>query len=496
LNNRKWLLTFFLLLTLCAQLSARGKKEEPEIKTQNDDWLLCVTDFDISSLPAEKLNVAGVITKKIVERLNAVSYRTRVSPEYAYYEEYAWSNARSAAAKALSAKQDERSLLVYRGEENWKYKQNLARIDADIEKLRLAFEEIDNNAPLINNQPVVKLTAAGTDAVFPKAPAKGSESKFCRDQKADAFLTGTVMDFHGRYYVTVNLYTLYSRSFLYEDNVIFSHDDLDSGLDEITSRLLFTLSGNNPAKITVTAEPEETLVLINRSFAGKGEVTQIEYPPGKYTITASAPDHESLSQDIELLPGEQVEINFNLNPIEYGNIEIFGASSGGSVYHGALYAGEAPYTLRLPLNIMEYVELVNTEEKDKKIGKIVFDTPDNPDTAYNLSLRMRKPQPKGRVETARRMFYWSWGLTWISAITAWISYQSFVSSNTAIEYNNSITGTYDQKFYGDVKKMYNVYRGSLIGVFSMVAFDAFFFGRYLYVANRDAASVSKIGKKK
>jgi len=484
-----------IFLSLNTMLFARGKKDEIEVKTQNDEWLLCVTDFDISSLPPEKLNVASVVTKKIVDRLNAVSYRTRVSPEYAYYEEYAWSASRSTAAKALSAKQDERSLLVYRGEENWKYRQNLARVDADIEKLRLTFEEIDNNAPLINNQPVVKLTAGNAASTFPKAPAEGSESKFCRDQKADAFLIGTVMDFHGRYYVTVKLYTLYTRSFVYEDSVIFSHDDLDNGLDEITSRLLMALSGNNPAKIAVTAEPKETLVLINRSFAGKSEVTQTEYPPGKYTITASAPDHESLSVETELLPGEQVEINFNLNPIEYGNVEILGASSGGNVYHGALYAGDAPYTLRLPLNIMEYVELINTEGKDERIGKIVFDTPDNPDTAYRLPLRTKKPQPKGRVDTARRMFYWSWGLTWIAAITAWVTYQSFVASNTALEYTTML-GTSNKNIYDDTYKMYNIYQGALIGVFSAVALDAFFIGRYIYVSNRDSASVSKIGKKK
>jgi len=489
---------FFILffLSLNAQLFARGKQEETEVTTQNDEWLLCVTDFDISSLPPEKLNVAGVITKQIVERLNAVSYRTRVSPEYAYYEEYAWSNARSSAAKALSAKQDERSLLIYRGEENWKYKQNLARVNADIEKLRLDFEAVDESAPLINNEPVVKLTAGNIDSSFPQAPAEGGESKFCRDQKADAFLTGTVTDFHGRYYITINLYTLYTRSFVYKDSVIFSHDDLDSSLDEITSRLLLTISGNNPAKITVTTEPEETLVLINKSFAGKGEITQMEYPPGKYTVTASALDHEGLSVDTELFPGEQVEINFQLKPIEYGNVEILGASSGGNVYHGALYAGEAPYTLRLPLNIKEYVELVNKDGEDERIGKIVFDTPDNPDPAYRLSLRTKKPQPEGRVDNARRMFYWSWGLTWAAAITAWVTYQSFVSSNNALEYQYKRTETFDQKFYDDTYRMYNIYQKALIGVFAAAALDAFFVGRYLYVSNRDAASVSKIGRKK
>ena len=212
LKIKAWSL-LFVFFTLNARLFAAGNQDEPAINTQNNEWILCVTNFDVSSLSDDQKVLAGVITRKVVGRLGAIGYRARVSPEYAYYEEHAWVRARNTAAKALSAKQNERSLQVYRGDTAWRYRQNIERLDADIERLKLAFEEIDNNPPLINEEPEFKLTAGNTVGNFPSPPAEGGERKFCLDQRADGFLSGSIMDFHGRYYFSVKLYTVYTGSF-------------------------------------------------------------------------------------------------------------------------------------------------------------------------------------------------------------------------------------------------------------------------------------------
>ena len=489
MKSRLWL-TFFLLLALCAQIFARGK-EETEIKTQNDEWILCVTNFDTSSLPEEKLSAAGVITRKIVERLGLITYRTRVSPEYAYYEGHAWARTRSSAAKALSAKQDERSLLVFRGEPSWKYKQNLAKIDTDIEKLRATLEEVEKEAPLINEEPVFKLTAGNLTSVFPAAPKEGSESKFCLDQKADAFLAGSIMDFYGRYYVSIKLYTLYTRSFVWEDSIVFSTDDLENALDEITVRMISVLSGNKPAVITVRAEPEETLVLINQTFAGKGETAPLEQMPGKITITASAPDYESLILETELTSGELAEVNIKLNPIEYGDVEITGYSLAGSVYHGALYVGETPMTLRLPLNMLEHIEL---ETSGSQKGAVAFYTPEEIGITRSLSVRTAVPPVKGRVDSARRWYYWAWGGTWVTGIAAWIAFHSFSSSDTAVKYNYAQTNTYDEKFADDNVKMYYISMGTIVAVSAVALYGIFHMGRYIYLANKGSTPVVKPGR--
>jgi len=481
------LLSLFLFLTFNTLLYAGGRTEETEVQTQNDDWILCVTNFDLSSLPAEKIVIAGVITRKVVERLGTISFRLRISEEYAFYEESAWNRSRSAAAKTLAAKQEERSLLIFRGDSQWRYRQNLARLDAEIEKLVTALEEVENNRPLINNEPVFNLTSANSNFSFPASPAAGTESKFCTDQRADAMLAGSVTDFHGRYVVSLKLYTVYTRSFVWEESVIFSHDDLDSALDEITQKLMIVLSGNNHATLTITAQPEETLVLINRSFSGRGESSSLEYPAGRVTITASAPEHESISFETDLSPGEHTQITISLKPVDYIDIEIDGFLMSGSVYNGALYIGESPLALRLPAGQMEYIELETT---DSQKGTIVYRTPETGD--YSLSIRTAIPVKEGSVSRIRRSYYHAWGATWITGIAAWIAYYSYTNSNNAVSYQSG-TGAVDPGFAESNTVMYYVSMGTMIAVGTAAVYGIVQMVRYLYTSNRGSTPVVRSG---
>jgi len=486
LNGRKWLL-IFIFFALSVRLFAGGMSEPDEIKTQNNEWILCIANFEVDSIPENRSGISNSIMRNFVESLNRISYRTRISPEYAFYEEAAWARARSGAAKAVADKQIERSLLVYRGDPEWRYLRNIERIDAEIEKLLLALEEVENNVPLINNEPVFGLTPDNQEFNFPPAPAAGNEYRFCLDQKADAVLTGSISGFHERFIVSLKLYTVYTQSFVWEDSIIFSYNDIEDAMEEVMRRLLTVLSGNEPAVLTVRAEPEDALVLINQSFAGRGALEEFEHPPGKITITASAPNHESLTFETELFSAEQINISIGLRPIEYGNVEIDGVTVG-RIYNGALYIGEIPLTLSLPLNQMEFLEL---ESYDDARSSTVFQAFGNSDFNNSLVMPAAVPPPIGRVNKERRMYYWAWGSTWITGIAAWITYQSYINSNNAISTNYSYTGTYDQAFYDSNKRMYYISMGSLIALGVSVAFDIFFMSRYIYSANKGATPIAK-----
>jgi hypothetical protein len=466
------------------QLFARGKSDQDEVKTQNDQWILCITNFDTSGLLPERSAVSEVIMRKLVEKISAINYRTRISSEYAYYEEVAWTQTRSNAAKAIAAKQEERSLLLYKGESNWRYRNTLSRLDSEIEKLYAELEEIENNVPLINKEPVFNLFSGNMELQFPEAPVASNEHRFCTSQKTDAVLIGSVSDYHGRFIVTLRLYTIFTRSFVWEDRIIFSHDDMDNAMEEITRRLMILLSGNRPAAVAIDVQPEGALVLINRSFAGRGDTSVIEFPPGRITVTASSPDYESIAFETDLAPGELSRISINLNPVEFGELEITGNTKGisGSIYLGAMYIGEAPLTLRLPLNYMEYIEI---ETVDGQTGRIIFQTPDTEYFSGSIPIRTAAPPRDGRVDRARRMFYWSIAATWISGIATWISYHSYDSYTFA--YNSA--GAHNQRVYDDAQRMYNIYNGSLIALGSFVVLDLILLTRYIYVANKGSTAV-------
>ena len=474
-----------IFLTLSTQLFAKGAKDDSEPVTQNDEWLLCITDFDSSSLPPGRTNISSVITRELVQRLITISYHTRISPEYAYYEERAWAQARSTAAKALSAKIEERSSRLYQGEPGWMYRRNIARIDTEIEKLTASFEEIENNAPLINREPVFNLSERNLEFSFPTAPSSGNERKFCNDQKIDAFLSGSIIDFHGRYYFSLKLYTIYTRSFVWEDSIIFSHEDMSASLDEVIIKLIIVLSGNQPSTVTINSESQDTMILINRTFAGRGASTSLEYPPGTVIITATAPNHESLTFETELLPGDLTKITLKLNPIEYGDLEI-NSDLQGRVYQGALYVGQSPMTLRLPVNQLEYIEV---ETEDNRRGTVVLQTPDVSEFSASMSVRTEPIPVSGRVDRSRRHYYWAWGATWITGMAAWISYYTYMGMEGVI-----ISGSYSDEFLNDTQNMLYFRNGALIAFGVAAIYGTIRMIDYLYVSSRGRTKTVSPGR--
>jgi hypothetical protein len=487
-KNHRSICFFFCFFLICSGVFAFGKAEEAEKTVMNNEWRLCVTSFDTSALPEDTRPVGEVITRTLVDSLKAVNYRIRISPEYVYYEEYEWSKARSTAAKALAAKQEERALLLYRNGTNWRYKQNIKKIDAEIAKLQENLVKAEEDMPLINWEPVFDITQNNMEGTFPEPPKPKGERRFCVSQQADAFLAGAIQEYHNRYYLTLRLYALYTDAFVYEDEIAFSADDIAAAVDEIAGRLTAVLSGSKPAAVAVHTDPPDALVLINRSFAGRGDIEAHDRPPGKIEIAVSEADHKPETVEAELVPGEFTDISVQLLPVGYGEVTVLSPGvNGASVYQGAMYVGETPLTLRLPLNQFNYI---NVEAGENQIARAAFVSPTQADTPYSFSMKLKTPRPGvDRVNKARKAYYWAWGGTWITAIAAWIITGTLQGQNEAIMQNYRTTGTYNQDFYDQAQTMHDVYTYAWTGVGLAVAYEIFQMARYIYTATEDTTPI-------
>jgi hypothetical protein len=85
-----------------------------------------------------------------------------------------------------------------------------------------------------------------------------------------------------------------------------------------------------------------------------------------------------------------------------------------------LYVGEAPLSLRLPLNQLDYVNVLAPRGEE---GRAVFYTPENYNQGLTFSLKTKVFPASGerRVNKARTRYYWAWGGTWIAGMAAWIT---------------------------------------------------------------------------
>ena len=484
MKNAK-ILAFFAVFFICnTSLFALGRAQRAETEEPTiggNEWVLCITGFDTSALSERSQLFVPAVKRSLVTRLNLISYRVRLPPEYAYYEGSAWAVTRGAAARALAARQNERSLLIFRGEPEWRLRQNLTRLDAQIQSLREELERVENEMPLVNREPSFRLYHGNNDGIFPAPPATGEEHRFSQRHGANGFLTGSIREHHNRYIVNLRLFASHARSFIYEDEIIFSPEDLDNAISEISERLLEVLSGSRPGAIAVEVQPPHALVLINRSFAGAGNVPTMELPPGMVTVYLSADNYLSEVIETEIVPGELVHIAASLRPVEYTEVAIFGAP-GAHIYKGSLFVGEAPLTLRLPLNHFEYI---SAQTLLGESARAVFTTPSYAHVSSAITMPMLSLREPGRVMSARRAFYNAWGLTWLAGIATWIAYGHQLNTNDALIMANNAP----QSFIDSGRRWNNAFMylgGAVIG---LVALDFFLIGRYLFIASQEAPPI-------
>jgi hypothetical protein len=404
--------TLFLLcfFGLAPALHPRGKSAAPA-EPRSAEWVLAVTAFDVSALPPARKAVGDLLAKSLIAGLGAVSYRMRSSAEYAYYTDYAWSKDRAAAAKALAEKRAKRDELVFQGHPEWKYLKELRAIEKEIEKLELDLKAVSDTPPPVESEPAFSLAETNKAGGFPEAPAAGGEYRFCVNQKADGFLTGSVIEYYGRLYAGVKLYTRYTKSFQYEDAVIFSIEDTRQGIEELTARVTAAVSASTPASIAVRGEPADAVILIDGAFAGTGEAGPAAHPPGVVEVESFAPDRQSARYEVELRPGELAELYINLPPLGDGELTVTVPEGEARVYQGALYLGNTPLQVR---STGDRAAFFHIETPDGKAASAITG---GADTAVRLTPVF---PPEGRVMKTRRQFYGSWARFWVALPTAFL----------------------------------------------------------------------------
>jgi hypothetical protein len=471
-----------LFLVCSLPLFGKGKTEETTGEPLNPKWTLSITAFDISALnPAQRV-VGDMLLRNLVSSLAALHHRVRVSEEYFYYKDLAYIRALEDAGKKLAAKRTERDMLVYRGYPEWRYRSEIKTVDAAIKTLEEDYKKAEAALIAIAAEPEFTLTEENAQGNFPPPPAAGGEYQFCVSQKADAFVSGGISEFHGRLYITIRMYTLYTRSFEYEDTYVFSTDDLLMMEEEMAGRLIAAISGASPAAVSVTAEPAEAVILVRESFAGQGSTGVREHAPGPLAVAVFADGHGPMGTSVDLAMGELVEMEFKLQPTPETSFEIDLPSHEGSlVYQGSLYKGQTPLTITAPLNQFEYIHAETPEGETSSVvfragqtGSVVTMPPVIP--------RGRDPKP---LATARRKLYGGWTAFWIALPVA------FMTAGFAATYKNAYAYAGDPEVGKTATTLGTVSTGLWIGFAGVSVYTIYRMIRYSHTASKDAPKMAR-----
>ena len=470
-----------LLLFAVGFLWGAGQ-EETEVTPGNPEWVLCVTAFDISALPEDRRIIGQVLSSRLVGALQEMEYRIRVSSEYAFYEANAWAATRTAMGRRIAAKREERDMLLYRGNPDWQYRRELARIDKELETLEEEYGRADSEAPLIENRPVFLISDENKRDVFPTPGERGLEYQFCQSHRADGFLTGRIMEYHGRLFISLRLYSLYARSYNYEDFAIFSPESIQDAVDELTGRLVSALQGAPSAAIAVTAWPEDALITINDSLVGMGHSAVLERVPGPVTITIAAENHVPQTLELELASDELVDLSLSLTPLILNPFRISTPGQTGThIYQGSLYIGETPVDIAIPRNQFEYIEALS--DSGEQGSRVVAGGPVPSYTPLTIPIRLRPPKAKKEVDISRGQFYGAYGRFWVIMPLAYVFYG--IASSVLTAYNTSA----NPDLYDRANLYYYVSLGSVVAAAGLLGESLLRASWYIYTATKRETAI-------
>jgi hypothetical protein len=471
-----------LFLALSLPLFGKGKTEEAPSELLNPQWSLSITAFDVSALNPSQRVVGELLLRSLANSLITLHHRVRVSEEYAYYENLAYIRALEDAGKKLASKRAERDMLLYRGYPDWRYRSELKTVDAAILTLEEDYRKAEEAAIQIVVEPSFLLTEENVQGTFPSPPAEGGEYQYCVSKRADAFVSGEISEFHGRLYLTIRMYTLYTRSFEYEDSFIFSTDNLVMTEEEMTGRLVAAISGASPAAVSVTAEPSDAVILVRESFAGQGSTGVREHAPGPLDVAVFADGYEPAGTTVDLAMGELLDIEFKLQPSPEASFGIdFPSHDGSRVYQGSLYMGQTPLTITAPLNQFEYI---HAETSGGETSSVVFRAGQTGSVVTMPDIIPRGSDPKP-LATARRKFYGGWTAFWIALPVA------FMFSGIAATYQNAYVYAGDPGVGNTYNALSPVSTGLWIGFGITSAYSVYRMFRYGHTAGREIPGTAK-----
>jgi hypothetical protein len=260
------------------------------------------------------------------------------------------------------------------------------------------------------------------------------------------------------------MYTLHTNSYSYKNSVLFSAEDLNKVIAEISDHLAQAVSDTFPSAVLVRASPKEAMVTIDGVFAGQGETELRTHSPGTAEIAVTADNYTSLSFPLELNPGERAEVSVDLAP---RGVTVLDADvpdkPGSKVFLGSLYMGETPLTLELPKSESSFISV---ETHEGEIGSLIIRNSDlvrgsaqfisgNDFAKADFLTAAPVPEEEKRVENARNKFYSTYGAFWFILPAALLA-GGIAKTHEVVHHN--------EELYSTLRMGTNIAWGAALGV--------------------------------
>lgn len=230
--------------------------------------------------------------------------------------------------KEINKKYEEYSANINIKEELLQFWRNL-----DIEEIRIE-----------KSMPVSVKNIAETQLLAPRNQIQ----RFMESEDLDLLINGTVEKLDDKFYLNIEAVMQHSEEPVFTISEIVSEEEISETLSDAAPGLRTVVLGRSWSELTVSALPENALLLIDGVSKGVGDMHLFDLEPGFVTLSVISSGYKSDIRQIYLTSSASQDINIELEKGESSSLSLISDPPGADVYFGALWIGQTPLYTDFP----------------------------------------------------------------------------------------------------------------------------------------------------
>lgn len=381
---------------------------------EDTTWVLAAEAFASVNLPASYDGIATAIPSLVLAEIENVNKRSILPDEKKSRDISALSAERLKLVTERSALILERDKVFLSDQGTLKKKKNRSDANKKIiakekeiekldEKIRKAVETVYTESTTLT----VTLWESGSRLY--ERTKDVSLGKSLMDSKVSGLITGTVEDLSGYLLVTASIETGVAGLPVLTVKEAAPYDEIDYLVSTLTARLLPGLSQVSPVSISVNVVPENSVV-----FLDSRQIYDLSDPvtvfSGEHTVSVSCEGYRSATRTFDFSGAGKFGVDITLVKEPLVSVAFNSGDDATSVFFHTQSVGQLPLTTEIPA-----LRTIGETENGTVKTFFIFD-PDMTENPSSLEsvIQTNKTETKKKIESARKWFYGSLGVLYLS----------------------------------------------------------------------------------
>ena len=335
---RKLLIRAFSLIPLFA-----FDVEDKVLRDTSSQWNVLITDLICNSTQEDAPYISQTLSSAVYRNLSVIKKHRMSDEEIAARRQALKTEYVEECQKALSKSYQDYDALIFQDKDMDKKISLKSTISKDKRMLRKANKKKLEKIYVQRDRDIVFLNDADEKNTVIRGPIELATR--AQKDKLDYIVWGSMKLVEDVVVADISLYSAIFKKDLASVRITGDlesiYQELDKGLDAFYSAML----GKPWSKINVAVNDEDVDVFVDGNFVSAGSLSNIILEPGEHTVVAAGNNKSEDVKEILLEENQDVDISFNVEPVETKLFAISSFPPGADVYYNSIWQGQTPLLL-------------------------------------------------------------------------------------------------------------------------------------------------------